>query len=130
MYSYLVETPGVFTREAMKNGKSLEAYNQFISGWVRTIYAYKKHDKSQFMLLKAEITPLQRLNEKPQKAWAALSINEATIVTAHCSCMAGFGESCSHIATLLFKVEAAVCSGFTSRARTKKACKWNVDFIK
>ena len=32
IYHYLVETPGIFTRESMKNRKSLEAHNQFISG--------------------------------------------------------------------------------------------------
>ena len=130
VYSYLVETPGVFTREAMKNRKSLEAYNQFISGWVRTIYAYKKNKKSNFMVLKAEVTPSQRLNEKPHEAWVALATSGATVATAHCSCMAGLGESCSHIGALLFKVEAAVRSGFTRRTCTEEACSWNVDFMK
>ena len=27
VYQYLIETPGIFTREAMDNRKSLEAYN-------------------------------------------------------------------------------------------------------
>ena len=35
VYDYLINTPGVFTREAMKNRKSLEAHNQFTSRWVR-----------------------------------------------------------------------------------------------
>ena len=30
MYQYLIETPGVFTVEAMANRKSLDAYNLFI----------------------------------------------------------------------------------------------------
>ena len=38
IYVYLIKTPGVFTRESMKNRKSLKALNQFISGWVRTVY--------------------------------------------------------------------------------------------
>ena len=32
IYHYLVETPDVFTKESMKNRKSLEDHNQFISG--------------------------------------------------------------------------------------------------
>ena len=82
------------------------------------------------ILLKAEITPSQRLNERPHQAWVALTVNEATVIAAHCSCMAGLGESCSHIAALLFKIEAAVCSGFTRRSCTEEACSWNVDFVK
>ena len=42
IYHYLVETPGAFTRESMKNRKLLEAHNHFISGWVRTVYHYQK----------------------------------------------------------------------------------------
>ena len=39
------------------------------------------------------------------------------------------GESCSHIGALLFKIEAAVRAGFTKRACTEEACKWNNDFM-
>ena len=39
------------------------------------------------------------------------------------------GESCSHIAALLFKIEAAVRLGYTSMACTLKPCKWNNDFV-
>ena len=39
------------------------------------------------------------------------------------------GESCSHIGALLFKIEAAVRAGFTTRACTDEACQWNVDFV-
>ena len=32
VYDYLINTPGVFTRETMKSRKALEAHNQFKSG--------------------------------------------------------------------------------------------------
>ena len=63
-YHYLVETPGIFTRESMKSRKSLEAHNQFISGWVRTVYHYQKTG-SNFVILKVEVMPSQRLNDEP-----------------------------------------------------------------
>ena len=40
------------------------------------------------------------------------------------------GESCSHVAALLFKVEAAVRLGYTRRACTELPCYWNNDFVK
>nr|XP_054775556.1 uncharacterized protein LOC129284105 [Lytechinus pictus] len=43
--------------------------------------------------------------------------------------MAGLGESCSHIAALLFKMEAAVRMGYTSTACTEDLCKWNSCFV-
>lgn len=39
-------------------------------------------------------------------------------------------ESCSHIAAVLFKIEAAVRIGYTTKACTDEPCKWNQDFVK
>ena len=72
IYVYLIETPGVFTREIIKNRKSLAANNQFISGWVRTLYHYKKIG-SNFMIPKAEALPSQRLNENTHLPWVAIN---------------------------------------------------------
>ena len=40
------------------------------------------------------------------------------------------GESCSHVAVLLFKVEAAIRLGYTRRGCTELPCYWNNDFVK
>lgn len=40
VYQYLTESPGIFTREAMANRKSLEAYNLCVSGWIRTVHHF------------------------------------------------------------------------------------------
>lgn len=133
LYDYLINTPGVFTREAMKNRKSLEAYNQFTSGWVRTVQHYPVEHKSVgiIAIFKAEVTPSQRVNDECHTPWVALSMNDTVHITAaHCSCMAGLGESCTHIGALLFKIEAAVRSGYTRKSCTSEACKWNNDFVK
>ena len=126
----------------MKNRKSLEAHNQFISGWARTAYQYQKTG-SNFLILKAESTPSQRLNEdphipwitvnphvpwvavnphvpwiitNPHVPWIAVNSLSTMIETAHCTCMAGLGESCSHIGAILFKIEAAVRAGYTQKS--------------
>ena len=64
IYVYLIETTGIFTRNSMKNRKSLEGHNQFISGCVRTVSHYQKIG-SNVMIMKAEVMPSQRLNENP-----------------------------------------------------------------
>ena len=38
IYVYLTETPDVFARESIKNRESVEVHNQFISGWMKTVY--------------------------------------------------------------------------------------------
>lgn len=49
----------------------------------------------------------QRLNEPPLKPWVILS-SSGQVECAHCTCMAGIAESCTHVGALLFKIEAAV----------------------
>ena len=48
---------------------------------------------------------------------------------AQCSCMAGLGETCSHVSGLLFKIEAAVRIEYTKTACTDEACQWNINFV-
>lgn len=40
------------------------------------------------------------------------------------------GESCSHVAAVMFKVEAAVRHGYTKLSCTEEPCKWNECFMK
>ena len=113
----------------MKNRKSLEAHNQFISSWVREVYHYQKLG-SNFIILKAEVMPFQRLNENPHLPWIAINLRRVSVETVHCTCMAGLGELCSRIGLLLFKLEAAVRASFTKKACTDVAYTWNQDFAK
>ena len=48
--------------------------------------------------------------------------SDAKVLTAHCDYMADLGESCMHIAAVLFKIEAAVRLGYTSSAPTDEPC--------
>ena len=49
----------------------------------------------------------QRLRAKPLKPWIICE-RDGRIVAAHCDCIAGLGEACTHVAALLFAVEATV----------------------
>ena len=40
----------------------------------------------------------------------------------------GLGETCSHVAAILYKVEAAVRHGLTSQICTDIPCRWNQTF--
>ena len=45
-----------------------------------------------------------RVNDKPLEAWVIVS-SGGTVQSSHCTCMAGLGEGCSHIAAVLFALE-------------------------
>ena len=54
-----------------------------------------------------QVNHSQRLSEKPLTPWVVCEEN-GKILAAHCDCMAGLGESCSHVASLLWAIEAGV----------------------
>ena len=47
------------------------------------------------------------MSETPTRPWIIANMG-GKIISAHCDCMAGLGESCSHVGALLFYVEAVV----------------------
>ena len=63
----------------------------------------------------------QRLSEKPVSSWIITEPN-GNILCAHCDCMAGLGECCSHVAFLLSAIEAGVRIRDLIIVTQKKAC--------
>ena len=60
---------GPYTRESMKCGKGLEAYNQFQSGWVPKVLSLNTTDNT--CVLMAKVLHSQRLSE-PMRPWVAI----------------------------------------------------------
>ena len=57
----------------------------------------------------------QCLRETPLSSWVAIK-EDGEVICAHCSCMAGLGEVCSHVSAVLFAVDTGV------RIRTGGTC--------
>ena len=47
----------------------------------------------------------QKLSANPHQTWVAVE-KEGLVICAHCNCMAGLWEACSHVAALLFLLDA------------------------
>ena len=62
------------------------------------------------------------MSEKPLTPWVVCE-NSGKVLSAHCDCMAGLGESCSHVASLLWAIEAG-CKRRDSLTVTDKKAYW------
>ena len=113
LYNYLIKTPGPFTGEKLEAYKSLEAYNMFTCGHVSEVRQHNISEHCPHGYVKARVLPSQR-PEDAYKPWVLLDKKHRYIVTSHCTCTAGQGLACSHVAALLFAIEAV-----THRERNK-----------
>ncbi|XP_065668508.1 uncharacterized protein LOC136088543 isoform X1 [Hydra vulgaris] len=129
LYHYLIKTLfiGVYFPEAMENFKSLDAWKFFISGWVQTTVHFKL--ESGVYIMRADVRPSYRTTDECHKPWVALK-SDGTVLAGHCNCMAGLGETCSHVGAVLYKIEAAVRVGLTSSTPTELTCVWNQKIVR
>jgi len=100
VYNYLIETTSEYTHEQLKAyKKSLEGYNYLINGWINNMWVLKSDGKA--FMFTASVKHSQCLSSTPLKVWVAIK-SDGRILCVHCTCMAGLGEACSHVATVLF----------------------------
>ena len=113
LLSYLVLETSFYTNKQFKAFKSLEAFNQMVSGFVTSVVGKVIAGK---YVVRARVRHSQRMNDPLVNIWIIFE-NDGTILSAHClGCKAGLAESCSHIASVLFYLEA------TTRIHGKLAC--------
>ena len=105
IYNYLIETPSLYTKESLKAYKSLSGYRLYSDGWISKVNVYTAGDNPDFFLGTGLVRHSQSISATPLKPWVGMKKN-GCIVAAHCTCKAGLGEACSHVAGLLFTLEA------------------------
>ncbi|XP_038063172.1 uncharacterized protein LOC119733881, partial [Patiria miniata] len=125
IYKYLINFPSSYTGEAMKAYKSLDGYKYFIAGKVNHLLVWhqpmKRDPTTSVFVILSKVHHSQRLNDPPVKVWVAIQ-EDGVVITAHCTCMAGVTEVCSHVAATLFAVSKGVEMSTTTC--TSKPCTW------
>ncbi len=99
IFNYFVLSEGV-DGAAMKHFKSTEAYQYLHSGKVDRVML---HSEGDFVFLKANVHPSQS-SSPTHSAWVLIS-KQGSVETTGCSCIADLGRSCSHAASILWKVK-------------------------
>ena len=103
---YLLHTTSFATLEKVKNYKSLQSYKYFTNGWVLEV-AWKKYQEENTVLILGRVRHSFAASKAPLRPWVLVGSN-GTVLVAHCTCMAGLAETCSHVGAVLHWVETAV----------------------
>ena len=104
IFSYLVRREQGFMRK--NNSRTLKSW-WLTNGWHVVLLSVHKDVLSQESLLCwAKWNTLKRMNDLAISTWIIAS-KESTVLSAHCmDCKADLAESCSHVASILFYIEA------------------------
>ena len=101
LLTYLVLETSFITLQQMKARKSLEAYNQFVSGWVKDVKSYGVEQK---YVTVAQLLHSQRFLTH---CWIITEPGGEVLCTLW-NCMAGLGKTCTYATATLFFLEASV----------------------
>ena len=110
--------------EDLSDYKSSKAYSYCKQGWLGEIFSHPISDSTDLSIIKSDCRPSQRINDTRHKLWILLSKSKGKVLAAHCSCMAGMGSSCNHVAAALFRMETAFRLELSNPACTAKPNMW------
>ena len=82
IFCYFVDRPGTFTKTQLMQWKSMDAYNYFQSGHVRSVQSKCS------VIVMALVNPSQSSPNNAHQPWVGMR-RSGEIIAAHCTCMAG-----------------------------------------
>ncbi|KAH7947549.1 hypothetical protein HPB52_013148 [Rhipicephalus sanguineus] len=113
---YLVHATSFITHEQLKAKKSLESHNYLTSGFVQEPQL-RRH--GEHIIARTKVNHSQAISSQPLEPWLLVK-QDGMVEAAHCTCMAGLGEACSHIANSHLErifVDADFYEGVVTRSK-------------
>ena len=106
----------------LSNYKNSKDYIYYKSAWLQPLY-FHKVSGSKYRTFKGECKQSQRINKIIHKLWIIME-KSSKIRSCHYTCMAGMGQSCTHVAAAMYRIDAAVRNGLTIPSYTSTTSKW------
>ena len=132
LYHYLVNSKEkTFDKKSMEAFKSLTAYQYFADGLVTNVWTHHlQREDSSLVIVKGYC--FASLKAKTTYTVHVLLKTRGEIVGGACTCVAGKGQACSHIAALLFFLEdwkqkdSTTLPSHSAKTVTDKLQQWHV----
>ena len=117
IFNYLMFYPSELGSKDLSDYKNSKAYSYYTNGWLQPLL-YHPLSGSPYCVLKGECQKSQSIRESMHKLWIVVEKDPVKIRSCHCTCMAGMGQTCNHVASAMYRVEAAVRNGLTNPSCT------------
>ena len=124
IFTYLSFYPSELPSKDLSDYKNCKAYSYYKNGWLQPLLFHPITEKSKYAVFKGECRKSEKINDPFHKFWVVVEKNSSKIRSAHCTCMAGMSQTCNHVASALFRIEAAVRLGLTNPACTSIPSEW------
>ena len=136
---YLISSPEKdFDGESLRSYKALRAYQlfeerhihdvEFCPTWPRKNPS-SDNAESPFCFLRCKCFPSQDTAKQPYHVVVCLDKQTGCSYGGHCRCVSGLGQTCSHVAGLLFALEDFISRGFTKlpdgQSTSDVLCAWS-----
>ena len=113
------------TKRLLSDYKEQKAYSYFQSKFIFEVLYHPIKQESSYCFMKCKCQPSQRIKDVPHDLCILLRKHTGDIVSAYCTCFAGLGQTCNHIAALLFRVDHAWKNGECQISCTSQPCTWS-----
>ncbi|XP_076087997.1 uncharacterized protein LOC143058383 [Mytilus galloprovincialis] len=130
LYNFLVlSRHRSYDASEMGARRQLKAKVFYQEGHISNINCHQISEKCSHCIIKCHCLPSIPTKDKKKKpayqTWVYLSKVTGRVHNAECNCVAGAGESCSHIAALLYGIADITQQKYSGKiAPTSKACEW------
>lgn len=124
IFNYLSFHPSELPSKDLSDYKNCKAYSYYKTGWLQPLMFHEISDTCKFAIFKGECRKSEKINDPYHNFWIVIEKKSAKIRSAHCTCMAGMSQACNHVASALFRIEAAVRLGLTNPSCTSLSSEW------